>query len=220
MIPRVSFDRRCAAETRTGAALILLVVKVAAATAGKSETRSARSPRSDASGLMPLQTADARKPRGAVIPPSIFENPNSMLAKLRQIIRNCQSLRTTPANYSCRHVELKERVGTCSVPVLIHGRPKKERTRTRGHDRARKASALLRPCSGYSDPPDLATDPVRGRTARGKRILLRSRTRSSHFDGRPGEDRARDGEVIKENQLFERIVFSREEADRLARGGE
>ena len=67
MIALVSPALRCAADTRTGAALILFVVKVAAATAGKSETTSPRSFLSDSVSLIPERTAEARKPLGAVL---------------------------------------------------------------------------------------------------------------------------------------------------------
>jgi hypothetical protein len=74
--PRVSADRRWSELTRTGAALIRFVVNVAALTAGKSEINN---PRSIAFPLFrPQATAAARNPRGAVTPPSISTNPDSM----------------------------------------------------------------------------------------------------------------------------------------------
>jgi len=58
---------RCSRETRTGAACARLMVKTAAAVAGVSDTRSARS--NPPLALMPALTPEARNPCGVVIPP-------------------------------------------------------------------------------------------------------------------------------------------------------
>ena len=63
---------RCSIETRTGAAFTTLVVKVAAAAAGISETIRHRSSRVAWGFLMPLEVAPQRKPAGAAMPPRIF----------------------------------------------------------------------------------------------------------------------------------------------------
>src|SRR4029077_12195495 len=68
------FERaRCSRHTTTGAATARLVVKTAAACAGVSDTTPARSRALLA--LMPAATPAARKPRAAVIPPGIVEEP-------------------------------------------------------------------------------------------------------------------------------------------------
>ena len=63
---------RCSAETRTGAALTLLVVKVAAEAAGDSEKTTATSSRVTLPFLIPHPAAPATKPRAAQTPPLIF----------------------------------------------------------------------------------------------------------------------------------------------------
>src|ERR1700745_1779065 len=75
---RVSLERTWLAETLTGAALILLVVKVAAGTAGALAATSARSGEAVLLSLMPQQVAEAVKPSGAVTPPKISEKPKDM----------------------------------------------------------------------------------------------------------------------------------------------
>ena len=62
---------RCSRDTTTGAAIARLVVKTAAACAGTSDTSSARS--SPPLALMPALVPTARKPRGAVTPPSMVD---------------------------------------------------------------------------------------------------------------------------------------------------
>lgn len=61
--------RKCSIEIRTGAAFTRFVVKVAAAIAGTSDATSAKSSRFFPPGLMPQETAPARKPRAAQTPP-------------------------------------------------------------------------------------------------------------------------------------------------------
>jgi hypothetical protein len=78
---RVSLERTWLAETLTGAALILFVVKVAAATAGALEATSARSAEALLFSLMPQQVAEAVKPSGAVTPPKISEKPKDMFGR-------------------------------------------------------------------------------------------------------------------------------------------
>ena len=63
---------RCSAETRTGAALTLLVVNVAAEAAGDSEKTTATSSRVTLPFLIPHPAAPATKPRAAQTPPLIF----------------------------------------------------------------------------------------------------------------------------------------------------
>ena len=63
---------RCSAEMRTGAALTLLVVKVAAEVAGDSEKTTATSSRVTLPFLIPQPEAPATKPRAAQTPPFIF----------------------------------------------------------------------------------------------------------------------------------------------------
>jgi hypothetical protein len=87
MMALVSPALKWAADTRTGAALILFEVKVAAATAGKSETTRPRSTLSSDPSLIPEHTADARKPLGAVIPPPISKNAGSIFAKRLYVIQ-------------------------------------------------------------------------------------------------------------------------------------
>src|SRR3984957_3965674 len=84
---RISAERRWFAETRTGAAFILLVVNVAAATAGKSETIRARSGPGFVSPLIPHRTAEARNPLGDVTPPLISVKAKAISVKSLQYLR-------------------------------------------------------------------------------------------------------------------------------------
>src|SRR6476646_4203060 len=88
MMALVSAARKCAAETRTGAALILFEVNVAAATAGKSETIKPRSHLSGNPSLIPHRTAPARKPLGAVIPPPISKYVDSIFEERSHLIQH------------------------------------------------------------------------------------------------------------------------------------
>ncbi len=72
MIARAPAVRRCAAETSTGAAFTLLVVKVPAATAGPSEKISAISSFEAFPSFTPQKMLPARNPLGAVTPPLDF----------------------------------------------------------------------------------------------------------------------------------------------------
>ena len=69
MMARRSPLRRCACETRTGAAFTRLVVKVPAELHGRSEYTSARSSRVAVGFLMPHAVALVRNPSGAPTPP-------------------------------------------------------------------------------------------------------------------------------------------------------
>src|ERR1700733_15210582 len=83
----ISAERTWLAETRTGAALIRLVVNVAAPAAGESETIRARSGPGFVSPLIPHRTAEARNPLGAVTPPMISVKAKAIYVKSLQYLR-------------------------------------------------------------------------------------------------------------------------------------
>src|ERR1700732_1751849 len=92
IMARVSPERTWLAETLTGAALILFVGKVAAATAGTLEATSARSGAALLCSWTPQQVAAAVNPSGAVTPPIISEKPKDMFGRFDFVYCSRRSL--------------------------------------------------------------------------------------------------------------------------------